>query len=401
MGIQWVPYLVSQPASLPKPLSLQNYGGPGTYNSAVQRSYLITFEVPTDSESMFWYTGRMIRDGTLVRMKLHAHNTLFQESMFFAATPEELGLYEQHGFSRIPPSQAILPGEVGFENNERLKEYIFSSLERSQQGEGDRQGEGGREEQGKVPRLICHSIGGIEVINGFAYDRRSPTSCDEWTWKEGEIFTVIGFNKWRGYPLGPHKPSLDPSQFPAHLAGHVGYWLSYDALQTPATSYWGYSLHNRYPDGGINDVLQIEGYQKVASGINGYTSPHFHDWSKTPHAVIAYIIFKGLQHVLLTLLFLSLLLCFGLSMIYNFWKKMTKETMRHKKDDEMMLCGDGGGGLKNTFFAWTILKDLLMTAGAVKATTTHLTREGGGVELNDQDQENEEKRSLLTEEGEG
>ena len=372
MGIQWIPNIKSESSSLPKHLSLQNYGGPGTYDPSVQRSYLLTFPTPTRSESMFWYTGRMIRSGELLRMKLHAHNTIFEESMFFAATPEELGLLEQHGFSRSSPSHAILPGEVGFENNAMMREHILLSLISAQQ-----QGKDKGLSEGEIPRVICHSISQLQIIDGFAYDRRSPTSCDEWSWEAGDIFTVVGFNKWRGYPLGQHQPSLEA--IPPFLAGHVGYWLYYDSHEPTSTSHWGYSLFNRYPDGGINDVLQMEGYQKVSWILNGYTSPHFHDWSKTPNALFGYLIFKAVRNLLMTFLIISLLFCYGLYLLYRLWFKMSKDTMKHKKDDEVMFCDNGPQSFISTNF--TFLKDFF------KKTTSN------SVEMS---QFNEENQSLLT-----
>jgi hypothetical protein len=385
MGIQWIPNVASESNALPKHLSLQNYG-PGTYDPSVQRSYLLTFPTPTQSESMFWYTGRMSRAGELLRMKLHAHNTVFEESMFFAATPEDLGLFEQHGFSRMSPSHALLPGEVGFENNAMLREYIFSSLIASQQ----RGKEKGLSET-DLPRIVCHSISRLEIIDGFAYDRRSPTSCDEWSWEAGDIFTVIGFNKWHGYPLGQHQPSLEA--IPPFLAGHVGYWLSYDSHETPPTSHWGYSLFNHYPDGGINDVLQMEGYQKVSWILNGYTSPHFHDWSKTPNALFGYVIFKAVRNLFITFLIILLLFVYGIYLLYHLWIKMSKETMKHKKDDEIMLCDNGTKDFFTTNFT-SLMKDFLK---AIRSNTnTAENHSSSSVEVEMMSQSNEEKQSLLT-----
>ncbi len=48
-------------------------------------------------ETVFWYTGRLAHRGQLLRMKVHAHNTLFDESLFFAAAPEDLGLTDDRG----------------------------------------------------------------------------------------------------------------------------------------------------------------------------------------------------------------------------------------------------------------------------------------------------------------
>jgi hypothetical protein len=323
VGILWRPNLDLQIPS-PKPMSLHHFAGPGTSNPSVQRTFQVTFDVPTRTESMFWYTGRMDRAGQLLRMKLHAHSSLLEEAMFFAASPEELGLVEQHGFSRSPPSLVVSSGEVGFKDSAMMREYIFSMLEESSE-----RGKAKGLNDDEAPRIICHSLSAVEMIDGLPYDRSSPTSCDHWKWKRGRVFTVIAFNRWRGDPLGTSSASL-----PLSLPGQVNYWLSYDSMESPAVSHWEYSLHNRYADGGLSDALQVRGYQKIAEGLNGFTSPHFHDWTRTPHALIGYVILKALQHLVLSLLLLLLSLSYGLYLMYVVWIKMSRETRRQRKKTE-------------------------------------------------------------------
>lgn len=282
---------------------------------------------------MFWYTGTMKTNGKLLRLKLHAHNSVFQESFFFSATPEELGLFEEHGFNRLFPHRALTPGEIGFENNEQVKDYIFDNLKRNQQILTEK-----NINEKEISKLVCHSITQLEIIDGFAYDRRAPTSCDPWEWSKGQVFTVIGFNKWNGFPLGPYHPSIN--DIPETLAGHVGYWLTYDSLESPPKSNWGYSLHNQYPDGSIDNILDMQGYQKIAGRFNGYTSPHFHDWTKTPNSVIGFVIFKAIQNILMTIFIIFIIFCYGVYLFYKLWRKLYHETVLHKKNDEIILCDD-------------------------------------------------------------
>jgi hypothetical protein len=52
-----------------------------------------------------------------------------------------------------------------------------------------------------------------------------------------QVFTVVGFNKYKGHPVSG-KGVNDP--VPETLAGHVGFWMSYDQMTTPETFHWGY-----------------------------------------------------------------------------------------------------------------------------------------------------------------
>jgi hypothetical protein len=332
------------------PLSLHTFAGPGTSNPSHQLSFHLTYETPTQSESLFWYTGHMTRAGSLLRMKVQTSSSssaetssslvLLDEAMFFAATPEELGLFEHHGFTRSPPSLVVSPGEVGFKDLARVREYVFSSLQTSQQRERDKaramanlEDEDDQEE--RIPRLICHSLS-PDLTNTSLNKHSLLTSCDEWTWRRGRVFTVVAL--WHG--RGNLAPDLPPT-----LPGQVNYWLSYDATSgtTPAgsQSHWEYSLHNRYPEGGLNDALHVRGYQKIAEGLNGYTSPHFHDWTRTPHALVGYVILKALQHFFLTIFLLLFALGYGLWLMYKMWRRMSRETMRQKeKTDEESVEGE-------------------------------------------------------------
>src|SRR5690242_16377503 len=87
---------------------------------------------PTDAESIFWYTGRMHHSGTMLRLKQHAHNIIFRESIFFAASPEQLGLTKANKLVPDVPYHVVRAKEAGFASNEEVKRFILSALERSQ-----------------------------------------------------------------------------------------------------------------------------------------------------------------------------------------------------------------------------------------------------------------------------
>ena len=391
-------------------ISLLNLGGPGTYDRNVQKSFLFTFPTPTTHESMFWYTGRMKWGGSLLRMKIHAHNSIFQESIFFAASPEQLGLTELNGFVLGTPHLTVNPTDIGFDNNAALKRFLLMNLKRSQEvfdaGTADSSSASSyvRKVDGPCgfprapcketrPAVVCQVYGRVEVIDGFSYDRRSATSCDPWTWPSGQVFTVIGFSKHRGYPLGPHLPSL--SSVSKELPGHVGYWLSYDSLESPQQSHWSYSMYTHDPDGEQENVLAMAGYQKIAILLNGHTSPHYNDWTKTPHAVVAMVIYDILTHAVLTLVVVLVLSALAGRQLYKMYINMSAEA-KHKKSDDLLFCPFGSS---NEPVRLSQELGLAGWAGSGSQRDAEMTRRGTGSGSghgdSEAEEEEEEKMSLL------
>jgi len=52
-----------------------------------------------------------------------------------------------------------------------------------------------------------------------------------------QVFTVVGFNRYKGHPLSGHGVQ---EEVPETLAGHVGFWMSYDTMTKPESHTWGY-----------------------------------------------------------------------------------------------------------------------------------------------------------------
>merc|ERR1712232_604683 len=75
-----------------RPLSFHYMWSPGRLDISDQSTMVNTFKAPTDRSTFIWYTGKMHFNATLVRGKVHTHNTLFNDTFLFAATPEDLGL---------------------------------------------------------------------------------------------------------------------------------------------------------------------------------------------------------------------------------------------------------------------------------------------------------------------
>lgn len=277
-------------------MSLHNIAGPGTYDSNVQKTLLMTFPIPTRYESVFWYTGRMIENGKLLRNKLHAHNLLFDQVLFISASPDQLGMTVDKGFQVDLPYKVTVPSEVGLNSNAEVKQYILDNLKKSQ-AEFDADPPASAAQpcgfpeaaclSGR-PEVVCQAHRNFIEIDGFAFDRREPTCCTEWIWESGQVFTVIGFNKHQGYPQGPHAPNL--KDVPEFMNGHVGWWFSYDSMEKPEKSHWGYSLYNHDPAGSLESPLLMSSYQKVAMYFNKYSSAHFNDLTKVNYSIPAVII---------------------------------------------------------------------------------------------------------------
>ena len=109
------------------PLSQHFIIGPGLLKSWDQRSHVRTFPVPTRNHSMYWYAGTMIRDGILMRNKLHAHFCFFNK-VFMVKIEFEKGGHENLTSSQnnsvldctLRTNNSVLSGLRG-QNNSVLK----------------------------------------------------------------------------------------------------------------------------------------------------------------------------------------------------------------------------------------------------------------------------------------
>jgi hypothetical protein len=221
---------------------------------------------------MLWYTGRMHYDGELIRGKMHTHNTVFKEAFFFSGTPEQLGLA---GKRFLPPTstfEPILLKDIGFKSIEAAVQYILSAYHQHMDQP---------DEEGVVPRFICHGSTmneDIEFPSGvYKFDRRAKTWCNEWSFKKGEPFTVVGFNSHAGGPPGPHMPD----QIPKWLPGHLHWFLFSDTHDN--RSHYEYGVYSQeiehtfgakrgvfFPNGGrLNTLgLLVSGGMPSSSQLN-------------------------------------------------------------------------------------------------------------------------------------
>lgn len=258
LGVRWVPYREKNgEISKLKPINFHNFAGPGNYDSKNQHTYIFTYQSPTDIDSLYWYTGRMPFSGELLRNKFHAHNKIFKEAIFFAASPYELGLTTENKLKLDYPYKTIDINEAGFNSHDDVKKFILSNLEKSAKEYDERVAKTGSSGFSLVeerysrerPRAVCQGISRLEEDDGYFYDRREPTCCLPWNIKEGDIFTVLGFNRILVDEVGPSWTKDKPATFP----GHIGWWLSVASEeQNPPHSQFGIAMYAQEPNEGFH-----------------------------------------------------------------------------------------------------------------------------------------------------
>lgn len=75
----------------------------------------------------------MHHSGSMLRMKQHAHNAIFKESIVFAASPEQLGLTKANGLYPDQPYQVVRTKDAGYANNVEVKQFILDTLKKSRE----------------------------------------------------------------------------------------------------------------------------------------------------------------------------------------------------------------------------------------------------------------------------
>jgi len=230
IGARWIPndeHILEKSSIRPKPraISVATIGQPGRLQVSDQSTMVHSALMPTGFETMMWYTGRMKHSGSLIRAKTHTHNQIFQQLFFFTGRPEDVGLTS--GFRPKMPHIPIATKSLGFANNVELRDYLLAEWRTIGNS-----------------RLICETNVSFDVIDGYYWDRRSPGGCVSYDFKEGEQFTVIGFN---GIPpkmksVGPHMPNALTEYIPVHLA----YFWMFDAHD--GESHWSLTMHTQDVD---------------------------------------------------------------------------------------------------------------------------------------------------------
>ena len=205
--------------------------GPGRFDPWDQATYVLTYPTKTKEPSLYWYTGEMWASGSLIRNKLHGHNSIFHSAYWINASPEELGLDDP----KFMPVNAFTPqfirADLGFDGIDHLAKWILDHLELP-------------ENKKKGRRVICKGFVQGEMIGGFHYDRRAPCNCGEWEFKKGDPFTVISFSEHNGESAGPHSPNSISEEVPSHVHFVMQYMNHDTATSAYAASLWsqtGYS----------------------------------------------------------------------------------------------------------------------------------------------------------------
>ena len=220
-----------------RPLSFYYIWSPGRLYLNDQSTMVNTFRTPTTHDTFVWYTGRTLSASTMVRMKMHVHNTVFRESYFFAGTPKQL---KMDGPEFLPKAgdttyDCMRPEEHGFADNDAVKRHIFDAYEAYDGPE-------------PAPRLICRGSTDYEEVAfdgvDYPFDRRAPTWCEPWEIKKGDPYVVLGVNHALARPPGPHLPDTIPDWLPGHL-----HWFILSDTHDD-TSHYRFSMLTQYEDEG-------------------------------------------------------------------------------------------------------------------------------------------------------
>jgi hypothetical protein len=239
-----------------------------------QLTYIFTYQCPTTHDSIFWYTGRMRHAAKMLRLKIHAHNTIFAGALFISGSPEQAGLTNEYGLVPPEPKLTVDIGKAGFSSLVEVKKHILNSIDTAA-ATARRNGE-------KEPKVICQSLADIYIDDeGYPFDRRPPTCCRDWDMDKDEIVTIIGFNSHVGMVPGPHTDKIPPT-----IPGHIGWWLSYDTQEEPPRSHYSFALYNNNPDGQLDDVLKMTPLQKMALVVQGGAYNDFRA-GKTPNKLLS------------------------------------------------------------------------------------------------------------------
>lgn len=334
LSIRWTPKESPLGRAL-KPMHFHNFAGPGTLSRTDQNSYIFTYQCPTSYDSLFWYSGRMPYSGDMLRNKFHAHNKIFKEALFFAASPEELGLTAANGLQPAQPFETVDLRETRWSSLEDVKHFVLGQLEQAGEQFDQRNGVGGTGQidystqfSRERPRAICQGVSTLEEVEGYFYDRKEDTCCRPWHIEKGDVFTVLGFNKKLAYAPGPHA-----DQYPATFPGHIGWWLSVASEEPEPRSFFSIAMYNHDPNSSPRGMIGIDIMNPVTRMVmlaNGGTIPGGVSFAEHPSAVaMASCLAFAVHHPLLLLGLLLALLVKCVHSCLAFRRKKAVAAGRH------------------------------------------------------------------------
>eukprot|EP00747_Dinoflagellata_sp_TGD_P055775 gnl/TRDRNA2_/TRDRNA2_149723_c2_seq1.p1 gnl/TRDRNA2_/TRDRNA2_149723_c2~~gnl/TRDRNA2_/TRDRNA2_149723_c2_seq1.p1 ORF type:complete len:354 (+),score=63.93 gnl/TRDRNA2_/TRDRNA2_149723_c2_seq1:131-1063(+) len=188
----------------------------------------------------------MVRGGVMTRNKLHAHNTMFDRCIYFVAEAKDLGLDDPKFMPDIS-YRPLLLDQIDFASNDAVQEFVLTNLA-SAQRDWDARCKGTNACSGKPrPQILCESWVSnedfIDPASGkvFAYDRRAPACCRDWTFKKGDTYVVVAFMQAMKTPPGPWQPNNTPPVANMHI-----HWLMTYASEDER-SHYGIIMHSQNP----------------------------------------------------------------------------------------------------------------------------------------------------------
>jgi hypothetical protein len=233
ISFRWIP-IASEQARDVKPESVHVFFSLGNMDlEASQQNQVTTFDLKTDGAPyMYWFYGKMGTSGDMLRNKLHAHSHGFESAFFFTATPEDLGLQHSHFKPEIVPSGSFHLNRgtalkaAGFETQAQFRDYLFQKFNEAVQTYDAVCTNGAHSDPRCLrprPALICEGWPDKEEVQGQLFDRRPPTCCNDWSFKEGDPYITVGIYAYDGLPSAALGDPVIPEYYPEHLTWMMRY----------------------------------------------------------------------------------------------------------------------------------------------------------------------------------
>ena len=164
----------------PRPLStFFNVGVPGRFDMNNQQTYVGTFPAPMDYDSVIWYNMRMFNNGVLIRWKFHSHLLSFYKLLLVKGDVRDLldERFHRSLWKRKLYGESWNVKELGYENADEHFTALHAKV-------------------GEHPdlELLCIAETDLVTREGYLYDRRPPSRCKRWQWKEGDGIFAVGWN---------------------------------------------------------------------------------------------------------------------------------------------------------------------------------------------------------------
>mmetsp|Transcript_83676 Transcript_83676/g.159757 ORF Transcript_83676/g.159757 Transcript_83676/m.159757 type:complete len:594 (-) Transcript_83676:48-1829(-) len=240
--MRWHPKSYSQIQPISNIFLQSNESGYGTSYPA-QLSQFFTMSMNTTTHGIVFISGRMYHGGQAVRLRLHTHQIMLDRSFVFRAEPQELGLVGgSHEFPSNADAYTFL-SDTGFSNFDEVQVYLMDNLAAAAREHDNTCLPSSSPWAGcdfNRPFMICKALQNVEEVYDekvhlpFPFDRQSKYNCNQWSFKQGEIWTTVTLFKPITKLLNPNALAI-PKIYPEHAIWRMDFQMSSPPLNGKAT----------------------------------------------------------------------------------------------------------------------------------------------------------------------